>query len=575
MGDSPLIQVDHASARLDLGQIIPWLDDYGLFENQPFSLDGQGGQLELDRLETEGPLLHPDQWRFSARGSAQGLRIASPILPGPADIKSIRFDAGNSKLDIPEAHVQMADADVTLQKTQILLEAYLPKTVSLALSGKFGPIANRWVSDLISLGKPWRLKTPLTVSSATLDWSANGEKLFLGEMTTGGGTLVTLDVKMEGNQLRRQKVVIKDQDSQAELQVSYNPERLDIDFKGRITATTIGRMMQENRYSRGHMEGQFQAHIFPEQPSRSSVAGTLKAYDIRQPLRIAQSFSIVELSLQAIDNTLHLTPAVFEIDDQIHRFTGSIAIEGTGYVLDLVHQATHVSVTLPETPSTGNPPPDSGHFSFWDLPLRGRIISRLDSLTLNGFQWSPFNATIQLGKNQWHYRIEDAKLCGIETPGDILITPEAVSISLSPEAKGSGVDRTMTCLLQKPDLINGEFDLSGHLATRGPIRRLDRSIQGEMEFHARKGRIYRFNLLSKVLAVVNLTEIFRGKIPDLIQNGLAYDQIDIQVVIKDSVCTIKQAVIDGASADIAAQGYGQSPYGPNRHDRSGGPVQNN
>ena len=77
---------------------------------------------------------------------------------------------------------------------------------------------------------------------------------------------------------------------------------------------------------------------------------------------------------------------------------------------------------------------------------------------------------------------------------------------------------------------------------------------GEMALNARQGRIYRFNLLSKTLAVVNLTEIFRGKIPDLMQDGLAYDRIDIQLDIKDSICTIKQAVIDGASADIAGQG---------------------
>ena len=553
-GGTPLLQVDNASAHFDLGKIIPWIEGYGLFENLPFSLKGQGGQLNLDRLETEGPLLHPDQWRFSAQGSARRLRIVSPILPGPADIESIRFDAGDSKLDIPEAHVRMSDADVTLQKTLILLKTYLPEAVSLTLSGKLGPAANAWISSLVNLEKSWQLKAPLAISAATLDWSANGDASFLGEMTTGGGTLVGLDVKGEGHRLSRQKVTVKDQDSQATLQVTHSPENLDVDFKGHITAATIGRMMQDTRYARGHVEGQFQAHIFPEHPGRSSVAGTLKAYDIHQPLPIAQRFDIVELSIEAVDNSLRLTPAVFEIDHQIHRITGSIAIEDNGYVLDVVHRANNVSLTLPETSSTGRPPPDPGHVSFWDLPLRGRIISRIDSLTVNGFQWSPFNAAIQIAGDRWDCRIEDAKLCGLETPGDILVTPKTVSIRLTPEAKNFRVERTMTCLLKKSDLLDGAFDLAGHLETQGITSQLDHSIQGEMEFHARKGRIYRFNLLSKVLAVVNLTEIFRGKIPDLMQGGLAYDQIDIQVDIKDSVCTIKQAVIDGASADIAAQG---------------------
>jgi len=553
-GDTPLIQVDHAAARLDLDQIIPWLDENALFENQPFSLSSRQGKLNFDRLEMDGPLMHPDQWRFSIQGSAQGVQIASPALPGVADIKTAGYRASNRKIEIPDAHIQMVDADLRLQKSEILLDAYSAKTVALRLNGKIGPEMNRWIGDRIDMGKPWRLKPPVTVAEANLNWSDDGKQSFLGEMTTGGGTHVSLDVTMEKGRFRRQKVAVKDQDSQAELLVAYGPEKLDIDYKGNITAATIGRMMQENRYARGHMEGQFQAHIFLQQPGRSIVTGTLKAYDIRQPLRLERSFSIDELSLDAENNTLHLRPAVFEIDHQIHRVTGSIAVEDTGFVLDLVHRAANVSLTLPETGSADHPPSEAGRFSFWDLPLRGRIISRIGSLSLNRFQWSPFNATAQISKKRWQYRIEEAKMCGIDTPGNILVTPESVSISFSPAAKDAPLEGTMTCLIEKPNLIDGQFDVSGHLETRGPIRQLDQVINGHVELKARKGRIYRFNLLSKTLAVVNLTEIFRGKIPDLMQGGLAYESLDIQVDIQDSVCTIKQAVIDGASADIAGQG---------------------
>jgi uncharacterized protein YhdP len=112
----------------------------------------------------------------------------------------------------------------------------------------------------------------------------------------------------------------------------------------------------------------------------------------------------------------------------------------------------------------------------------------------------------------------------------------------------------MTCLLEKPDLIDGRFDLTGRLESQGPPKQLSQTVRGQMEFNARKGRIYRFTLLSKALAVVNVTEIFRGKLPDLMEGGLAYESIEIQVDIEDSLLTIKQAVIDGASANIAGQG---------------------
>jgi len=301
------------------------------------------------------------------------------------------------------------------------------------------------------------------------------------------------------------------------------------------------------------MEGQFNARLFPRQPGRSSVKGALKAYDIHQPLRITQTPPIDELALEANGNRVRLKPAVIEVDHQTHRLTGSIDIEDTGYVLDLVHTATDLSLRLPK-PSEDKSASDANEFSIWDLPLRGRIISRLDSFSLNDLRWSPFNATVRLDNKEWHYRIEDAQLCGIETTGHIFITPEAMSITLSPRAQEAAMDDTMTCLLEKPNLIDGQFDLAGRLEAKGPTGQLDRSISGHMELNARRGRIYRFNLLSKALAVVNLTELFRGKLPDLMQGGLAYENMDIQVDIQDSVCTIKQAVIDGSSANIAGQG---------------------
>ncbi|HSO19697.1 MAG TPA: AsmA-like C-terminal domain-containing protein, partial [Desulfosarcina sp.] len=271
------------------------------------------------------------------------------------------------------------------------------------------------------------------------------------------------------------------------------------------------------------------------------------------PLR--QRHHVQALNLEARGNQVHIDPAaVIVVDGQTHRVAGAIAIEDDGYVLDLVHSATQMTLTLPEVPTDEQPPPEPATFSLWDLPLRGRILSRFDTLTLGNFQWSPFNAAVRLEAGSWHVRIEDAALCGIATPGSLHISPESMALSLTPEARDAAFDSTMACLLERPNLMDGQFDLSGRLESQGSPERLTRSVNGQMELNGRRGRIYRFNLLSKVLAVVNLTEIFRGKLPDLMKDGLAYESIVIQVDIRDSTCTIEEALIDGASANIAGQG---------------------
>ena len=553
-GDTALIQVDNAAARLAINQIGPWLTSYGVFEALPFGLNFEDGWLKLNRLKMAGPLLAPGQWAFNTQGTLSHLGIISPSLPGPADVASIQFQASADKLEIPTAHLLMTDADLAFSDTRFLFENHALVAGAMTANGTLGPVSEKWASDRIELGTPWRLKSPVALSDTTITWAMEGEKTFLGQITTGGGTQLSLDLKMDGEKLRHQTLIVNDQDSHAELQVAFGPDHLEIDFNGRVSSATIERMMQENRYASGRMEGQFKARIYPKHPGSSSVSGELKAYNINQPLRMAHTLYIDELALKTQDNKVLLAPAVLVVDGQTHRVTGSIDFEDDAYVLDLVHKATDFELSLPETPSPDMPQPDTDDFSIWDLPLRGRIISRLDSFTLGKLQWSPFNATVQIDTSNWDFHIEDAALCGVATTGNVRVTPDRMAITLVPEAQGGDLDLSMTCLLEKPDLIDGRFDLAGRLETEGPPGQLSQAVRGQMALNAQDGRIYRFNLLSKALAVVNVTEIFRGKLPDLMQGGLAYERIDIQVDIEDSLLTIKQAVIDGKSANIAGQG---------------------
>jgi len=554
-GDTAILQIDSAGAQIATHQILPWLRSYGVFDDLPFGLASENGMLALTQLKLEGPLLAPKQWAFAAGGTAHQLDILSPDLPGPAKIEMARFRASTTKFEFTEARVRIADADLAFTDAQILLKNNRPTSAAITIDGTIGPVSEKWASNAIDLGKRLRMKTPVTISSSTITWAADsGEKTFLGQMTSGGGTSITLDLKLEGDDLRYQNTSLEDQDSKAELEVIFGPEHLEISFDGNVTSATLKRLMQDSHYATGSLEGRFKAHIYPDHPGRSSASGQLRARNIHQPLRIAETLHIDELHLEARDNKVFLEPAVIQVDHQTHKVTGSVGIENDDFVLDLVHSATGLALSPPDTPTTGTATGDANDLDLWGLPLRGRIISRLDHFKLGELQWAPFDAAIRIDAGHWHCRIEEAAICGVETRGNIWITPDSMTIALAPETADADLDNTMTCLLEKPDLIDGRFDLTGRLSTKGPPDKLSQSIQGAMQLNAREGRIYRFNLLSKTLAVVNVTEIFRGKLPDLMQDGLAYDSIDVQVSITDSVVTIDQAVIDGASANIAAQG---------------------
>ena len=60
--------------------------------------------------------------------------------------------------------------------------------------------------------------------------------------------------------------------------------------------------------------------------------------------------------------------------------------------------------------------------------------------------------------------------------------------------------------------------------------------------------------LSKIFALLNLTEIFRGKIPDLVGEGFAYNSITASGKLENGKFVITNFVIDGASMAIVCTG---------------------
>ena len=71
---------------------------------------------------------------------------------------------------------------------------------------------------------------------------------------------------------------------------------------------------------------------------------------------------------------------------------------------------------------------------------------------------------------------------------------------------------------------------------------------------AESGRIYRYTALSKILALINITEVFKGKLPDLTQEGFAYRSITAKGDIRNGQLMVSEMIIDAASMTIVARG---------------------
>jgi hypothetical protein len=150
--------------------------------------------------------------------------------------------------------------------------------------------------------------------------------------------------------------------------------------------------------------------------------------------------------------------------------------------------------------------------------------------------------------------LQDAALCGIGTDGYVTLTPRDVRVDLMATADDGVLQDALDCLWGRQDLMDGRFDLQGRLFGAGPAADLRGQLRGPFRLQARDGRIYRFNLLSKIFSLLNITEIYRGELPDLVGEGFAYSRIDAAVQLEGGRLVIEEAVLDAPSMKIVCAG---------------------
>jgi hypothetical protein len=145
-------------------------------------------------------------------------------------------------------------------------------------------------------------------------------------------------------------------------------------------------------------------------------------------------------------------------------------------------------------------------------------------------------------------------VCRISFRGQLEVNKQTLEIFLVPTAVNQMLAPAVACITDQKHLAMGTFNLNGQILSKSKPNEFLRALTGEVAFSAEKGRIYRFGLLAKILSILNVTEIYRGEIPDLIGEGFAYHGMTISADIKGGKLIMQECSIDGVSMGIACEG---------------------
>lgn len=360
------------------------------------------------------------------------------------------------------------------------------------------------------------------------------------------GPKVFVDALHEREELMIKQLVIRDAKSDASLSFHQKGREFDLTFNGTLLGATLDELFEKNEFLTGWIKGNLSTRIVLDQPFNSVAQGALQGAGLNYPWSGEGPMQIDTFSLNAKDNLFTIDSNLFVLGHNL-RAKGKVdfLLDGFMFDMDLFMNGFDLDQVMAKVRGK------KGGEDFWGLPLKGMLRVESEYVKYGRFTWRPVRANIIFGHERISIELTKANLCAIETPGLLVISPKGLELSSKPRATNQDLHATLACLSDTKE-VSGHFSFNGDVAGKGDAEALAGSLKGTMEFEAKKGRIDRYGLLSKIFQVLSPMGILR--LPDLAKEGFPYYVIKASGNLQDGKITIKEALVDGAATDLVFNG---------------------
>jgi hypothetical protein len=519
------------------------------------------GTLVFNSLDFRGPIRDSSKWTFQAKGSVEDVTFKTKQFTGPVTLKSGGFALTRDSVTLMGISAVLADSTLTLSGK---LHGYLDRLSSadLAISGKLGPEGNKNAAELAEMPSSLRAISNLTLERSRFVWQKDKSTSFEGEMKLSSGPAVSIHLVKTPGELSVENLTIKDPDSNASISLKLWERQMKVAFSGLLSNRTADKLLTANQLLTGPIEGKFSAHLYLDTPKQSTAQGKISISGFRLPMQFHIPAQIENASLEADGSQIMVKSASLSWNGSRLSLSGNALISETSYMVDMNAYADNLDLDSLLNSKKQDPSVSAEEGSveqpvqkeLWDSPLKGTIHLRSQRLTYGKFTWNPANAEISLSRGMVDVKINQANLCGISTPGTLMLSPDGLRIVLTPSAKDQDIRPALACLFEKEHIVTGTFTLKSNIAAGAKGRTIAQSMDGDLDFKAKGGRIYRYETFAKIMSMLSITEIYRGVLPDLFNEGCPYNSIIVKGKIRDGKLTLSECVLDGPSIKMVFHG---------------------
>ena len=306
------------------------------------------------------------------------------------------------------------------------------------------------------------------------------------------------------------------------------------------------------------MKGDINFQIDMDSFASSSAAGKLDGGDFIFPWKTEKPILLDSFSLFAAEKTLKLNSFQTQFENKNYAINGEASLVEEGLTMDFdvrtdTVELNKILAAIKEEDEQGLAK-GKRVGKEWDLAVRANIRLHADSLLYSGYTWKPFESLITFTNNSLGIEIFEAELCNIATPGKLSFHEGQIFLDFKMQAEDKEFKDVLICLEGGEQQMTGILDLNATIKGQGTRETLINSLEGELQYSSKDGYIYQDARAAKLLYVIDVTNMFKGKIPDLATSGCHYDSLIVKGTMENGIFTINPARLEAPIMEISAYG---------------------
>jgi uncharacterized protein YhdP len=561
-GKRPMLKNGTGRLNLALDECFDWLKAFEAARQALLPIRTLDGRLLISDLIFTGPLTDPLAGDYRLKGRLQGVRATSDHLPGPLTLSAGGFQVSSERVGV--TGLEAALSDTALTATGTLSHPFSDKrSLALSTGGIIGPRTADWALAKLG-GTDWiAIEHPMAVSRLSVVSDLSRRHSIDAVLQPVDGPALTVKLQVAPDKIAVPALTITDAYSDARLAFEKQAGQFTARFKGRLDLRSLEPLITARVPQSGWVAGDWRASQIGSDWHDLRMTGRLEGGDLLLgwPEKGADAPLLENFALTATGSQLVVHSAALKWDEMGLDLNGWLGRGQTGLHVDLQAEApfidgdkilAHFEKREAATPQTVGPSPAVQT----DLQgvLAGSLRLHVDHLKYGAHHIRPLAAKISINEDQILVEIPQADLCDISLAGSLKKAPDQIQLQLQPTSASRNVGQALACLFQKPIEADGRLYLVGDIFAKGPFADLVNKLNGPVFLTATEGRIYKANLLSKILALVNVTEIFAGQYPGFGEEGLAYKLFAFDGRFKNGVFAIDTCSLDSPTLQMTCKG---------------------